>query len=204
MDNQEAKKYSNILVIGNGFDLAHNLPTAYDDFIRAIERSIQAPNFSDTESHLEKMPLDISKSEIIKNGFINYFQYYTREVPGWVDLERLMKEIIGYFEEFFEKYQNIIRAGGGVFEDIINITPLNIEKNRLLECLFKFPLFSKNLYQDFDNYNRNRIMNTNYYTDNFGLNKKEVLKLLKNSWMRLLNCCVYICRIIAMTSRRIT
>lgn len=179
MDNQEAKKYSNILVIGNGFDLAHNLPTAYDDFIRAIERSIQAPNFSDTESHLEKMPLDISKSEIIKNGFINYFQYYTREVPGWVDLERLMKEIIGYFEEFFEKYQNIIRTGGGVFEDIINITPLNIEKNRLLECLFKFPLFSKNPYQDFDNYNRNRIMNTNYYTDNFGLNKKEVLKLLK-------------------------
>lgn len=59
MDNQEAKNDSNILVIGNGFDLAHNLPTSYKDFIRAIERNIQAPNFSDTESHLEKVPLDI-------------------------------------------------------------------------------------------------------------------------------------------------
>ena len=100
------------------------------------------------------MPLDISKSEIIKNGFINYFQSYTREIPGWVNLERLMKEIIGYFEEFFEKHQNIIRAGGGIYEDMVNKTPLNIEKNRLIECLFKFPLFSKNPYQEFDNYNR--------------------------------------------------
>lgn len=179
MNNEELRS-NNILVIGNGFDLAHGLPTEYIDFIHAIERNLKAPNFSDTESHLENVPLDISKSEIINNGFINYFQCYTREVPGWVDLERLMKEIIGYFEEFFENYQNIIMAGGGVFEDMVNTTPPNIEKNRLIECLFKFPLFSKNPYLDFDNDNRNKIMRPDYYTDNFGLNKKKVIKLLKN------------------------
>lgn len=173
--NKEEKVGNNILVIGNGFDLAHGLPTKYNDFIRTIERNF----FSDTESHSEKMSLKFSKSKIRNNGFINYFLHYAREVPGWVDIEQLMKEIIDYFEVFFENYQDIIMAGGGLYKGFINTIPPDIEKNKLVECLLKFPLFSEEKYFDLDNDNKNRIMSRIFYTNDFGLKKKKILELLK-------------------------
>lgn len=173
--NKEEKVGNNILVIGNGFDLAHGLPTKYNDFIRTIERNF----FSDTESHSEKMSLKFAKSKIRNNGFINYFLHYAREVPGWVDIEQLMKEIIDYFEVFFENYQDIIIAGGGLYKGFINAIPPDIEKNKLVECLLKFPLFSENKYFDLDNDNKNKIMSTIFYTNDFGLKKKKILELLK-------------------------
>lgn len=36
--NKEEKVGNNILVIGNGFDLAHGLPTKYNDFMVAIKK----------------------------------------------------------------------------------------------------------------------------------------------------------------------
>ena len=171
MDNQGVD--NNILVIGNGFDLAHGLPTAYDDFIRAIERSIQAPNFSDTESHLEKMPLDISKSEIIKNGFIEYFLNYVGKVPGWVDMERLIKDIIAYFESFFSDSQNKIDFPGTINLTSESFLKIDLLDKRLKECVLLFPLFDekKQTYG---------CLKKEYYTEEFGLNKREVIKLLRS------------------------
>lgn len=37
----------NILVIGNGFDLAHGLPTKYTDFLGFVERFENLKKFND-------------------------------------------------------------------------------------------------------------------------------------------------------------
>lgn len=34
------KHFMNILVIGNGFDLAHGLPTKYGDFLQVIRNDL--------------------------------------------------------------------------------------------------------------------------------------------------------------------
>ena len=90
---------NNILVIGNGFDLAHGLDTRYDDFIDWI-RKFQ-------NEHSETLWQEDNKriSEIIgSNGFANYFLKYTNAIPGWVDMERLLKNVVEHFGEFFSRY----------------------------------------------------------------------------------------------------
>ena len=43
----------NILIIGNGFDLAHNLPTTYTNFLNFTEQMIRAKNFYGTVTDFE-------------------------------------------------------------------------------------------------------------------------------------------------------
>lgn len=38
MDNIEMKNEQKVLVIGNGFDIYHHLPTRYIDFLKVVER----------------------------------------------------------------------------------------------------------------------------------------------------------------------
>ena len=47
------EKSYNILVIGNGFDLAHGLPTAYNDFLEFAERVTHIFEFLDLKSELD-------------------------------------------------------------------------------------------------------------------------------------------------------
>lgn len=112
MDNQEVA--NNILVIGNGFDLAHGLPTTYDNFICAIRSKLQSIRHHNKKSHVEEVSLDYPYSKIVKNGFIEYFLNYVGKVPGWVDMERLIKDIIAYFESFFSDSQNKIDFPGTI------------------------------------------------------------------------------------------
>lgn len=47
------EKSYNILVIGNGFDLAHGLPTTYNDFLEFAERVIHIFEFPASKSELD-------------------------------------------------------------------------------------------------------------------------------------------------------
>lgn len=110
---------NNVLVIGNGFDLAHGLNTRYDDFIKFIK-----------DKTYDKYPNNENAAKIKrivgneKNGFINYFLAYINEVPGWVDLERLIKNIIHQFQNLFDHYMDYIigkrfserKMGGELFD----------------------------------------------------------------------------------------
>ena len=42
----------NILVLGNGFDLAHKLPTAYEDFLNFTDAFIEYKNNNKMEMNL--------------------------------------------------------------------------------------------------------------------------------------------------------
>lgn len=58
----------NILVIGNGYDLAHGLNTRYDDFIEYIKRAAEDDSFIENQSEREFIHKCIES-----NGFIGYF-----------------------------------------------------------------------------------------------------------------------------------
>lgn len=125
----------NILVLGNGFDLHHNLKTKYSDFIqfmrdlnRGNERGI---NYKDNKvlllddimgdtTKLREQTLQtyidkgFSKEIIVKmwsmfeNNFMKYFLLYNTEVNGWIDFEVLIKNITLDVENVINKVNDKI------------------------------------------------------------------------------------------------
>lgn len=70
-----------MLVVGNGFDLAHGLPTRYQDMLDALSH--------DTASWLS--PED--RQRYRDNPFIKYFGEY-KDLPGWTGFENEIQRIV--------------------------------------------------------------------------------------------------------------
>lgn len=106
----------NILVVGNGFDLAHGLPTRYSDFLNFIKEfksyfSYNVPkelisfNFLDI---LEKLNSDYKnfKDEIMNlikdNNWIEHF-YNLSEDGNWVDFEQEISKVVKFLESLYKE-----------------------------------------------------------------------------------------------------
>lgn len=162
---------NNILVVGNGFDLAHGLPTGYEDFINFIKKNLAVYEENEPTEEAMKAFLDIAKS----NGFIQYFLQYTSVVPGWVDLERLIRDIIEevecfiknvasykvneYFikDRFSAKLSQILWDFGIRYEE--KKTRLLINKQYITEDIYK--------------------IKKKYYNNVYGLNIREIKKVFR-------------------------
>ena len=108
-----------ILIIGNGFDLAHSLPTGYKHFLCYVEeykryyvngnKAIEPP--SDKAKALKTA---LNLNEIIehefyglieKNVWLDYFfKRQTLLGDTWIDCESEIKYIIGLFEDTYIQY----------------------------------------------------------------------------------------------------
>lgn len=109
----------NILLIGNGFDLAHKLPTQYDDFLnfliacRIMESGeytgpsdihhIKATNIRDeigeyivTRWNASKCEIEDLKNQMAENVWIEYFLTVKSNLKdkGWIDFEREISKVI--------------------------------------------------------------------------------------------------------------
>ena len=75
---------SKLLVIGNGFDLAHNKKTSYNDFLDFIVSVIRNPNDKLSKEVIDKFP-NFEESSLL--CFLRYF--YERNVgsKNWIDME---------------------------------------------------------------------------------------------------------------------
>lgn len=107
-----------ILLVGNGFDLAHNLPTKYEHFLFILK------NWSEFQQKIElfKSGKEIEKNDkfytyfvniksfndanleqldfIIKNNsWIKYFCQCEAEIDGWIDFEKEIYPVIELFEQ---------------------------------------------------------------------------------------------------------
>ncbi len=121
----------NILVLGNGFDLAHGLPTKYTDFLKFIENikriDISKEKMIDlTDMDLQFKDMIIEKTvknqksyikeliELIENNiWINYFlqnQIYQKE--NWIDFENEISIVIQVLDEARKSTQ----YGDGVYD----------------------------------------------------------------------------------------
>ena len=78
----------NILIIGNGFDLAHKLPTKYSDFLNEIQKDSKFQNY------LQKNNKSIKKFNKLMNGKLIKYLLKNNAKHGWIDFENEMRLII--------------------------------------------------------------------------------------------------------------
>ena len=92
----------NILVIGNGFDIAHGLPTSYQQFLRFVSEE------GEMSSRLQKNGLSPMESAVaaddIKNlSSNNYWMDHFKEISNcgenWIDFESEISKVIQRIDE---------------------------------------------------------------------------------------------------------
>lgn len=149
----------NLLVIGNGFDLAHGLPTSYKDFLRFVADGDMCAKF-------QKIGIDPKDSavfagemkQLIQDNFwIDHFQKVSNCGENWIDfeseisriirtLDALRLEILRYTEnayrieivDFYVELNNRFSESlKGIFSDkvIQDDEYLNRQKEKLLDDL---------------------------------------------------------------------
>ena len=152
----------NVLVIGNGFDLAHGLKTSYNDFLGCVRDELAG------RTGISAPWVNEFKSIIKTNGFIKFFLEYENEIPGWVDCESLMRYMIGEIEEFFINYERYSPNGKEFFKSKIPFKQIDV--------LEKFDLFDNIMHYANDT---EYIFKDTYFNTKYGLIGQEVLKFLK-------------------------
>ncbi len=108
----------NILVIGNGFDLAHGLPTRYDDFLNFVEEFIEYKvtnecnmRFLDYFKSLNETNINLYDQIdglIEDNRWHNYFLTLRENKVllnklTWIDFESEISKVIKTFDEYRNK-----------------------------------------------------------------------------------------------------
>ena len=118
----------NILVIGNGFDIAHGLPTQYKDFLDFIRKYYSFKSADDAfaqgrEDFKEIIRLKAEKPDLYNeietltkdNAWYRHFNaiYESRMTEGkdgWIDFEREISNIIQIIDKFrlriIKEYEN--------------------------------------------------------------------------------------------------
>ena len=85
---------SNLLIVGNGFDLEHGLKTQYTDFFDVIDKKAASKN---------EIILNDNKYIIKNNKLLSYLitEYKQNKLQGnnWIDIETELKKIISLIEE---------------------------------------------------------------------------------------------------------
>lgn len=137
-----------ILVIGNGFDLEHNLPTKYWDFMMFIknyknlsykskEEMKQIPIFKDLNENVKEYLLRNEvfykdrRSSILKeldtlisyNIWIKYFEdkVENNKEHGWIDFESEISEVIQALEYFSKLNKHDRKNSGKDYDEIDEI-----------------------------------------------------------------------------------
>lgn len=119
----------NILIVGNGYDLSHYLPTKYDHFM-AVMQAVQNWDMSKGDMQFDDLFSDLYEKEayffgytkamydtntvkltvaeieeikvrLEQNVWYQYFLDHVREVKTWIDFETKMAEALELVGEFF-------------------------------------------------------------------------------------------------------
>ena len=148
----------NVLVIGNGFDLAHGIPSRYEEFIIYIKNKsyLSDPKISED-----------SRKELINiietNGFIRYLIAYNKAIPGWVDLEREIQRIVKEFTYFFNNCSSMINSN--------NYLRRGATSDLQIDILLNFEI-AKYITDG-------NLVEPKYCSTKYGLNKRAILRHLK-------------------------
>lgn len=156
----------NILLIGNGFDLAHGLPTRYTDFLEFVKVIRQVVNVNSPEDldkiiwgkiHIKIREIIEIKMEntgnglfsqkavwedlIVKNYWIEYFlqcDMYQKE--NWIDLEREISRVIKSFDKSMRtsSLTHVKQNFVNVIDNLQTISTYKQLRDKLLNDLNKF------------------------------------------------------------------
>lgn len=193
----------NILVLGNGFDLHHNLKTKYSDYIEFMAQLKKKNEMCANSNKNGVMSLDDLKEDQSKlrsqclqtyidkgfseetvrkvwtmsnNNFVQYFMLYNAEVKGWIDFEVLIKNITTDIEKIMNKI------------DDINVEGEDKHKHGIIGNVREI-LLARSFSKIFEIDERNGIYIkkelANYLV---GINRKAVIKILHKEFDDLCDC----------------
>ncbi len=178
-----------VLIIGNGFDLAHGLKTQYSDFLPIIKspdafvdaitrmkRGSDVPEMWEKYRHEGISDASIDNinemSRILKqNVWAYYFSHCEADIQGWIDFEHEIFPAISLFQEIFKNAQN---ATVGLSGDT-PVLYVNIGNNELLRRAGLFPKYIS-YFKD----NPIHIKGKPFVGIQYGLVKKSVLDSLRH------------------------
>ena len=133
-------KGKKILILGNGFDLAHGLPTQYGDFLEYCKKVY---GIIDSNIYLnERMDLILRKiyQYIKANIWLEYFEgvYAENEIKGenWIDFESEISFIVSFIDRFSE---NLLKMRQELLDELQNPQNENYKKlNIFANCLPRY------------------------------------------------------------------
>lgn len=145
---------TNILVIGNGFDLYHELKTSYINFVRFCEELLK------TEKGTK------GRNWVISNSFVNCFIKVASENQKWIDCEREIEKIVAMFLKIIYD------------RNVFDIVPHYIEKNKTSLEPYEFDILRlMNRFCEKSNIQTIKIRDS-YFKTYEGINKKLVMEKL--------------------------
>lgn len=165
----------NILVIGNGFDLAHGLPTTYGDFLAFVEGFQKHKNNEDSnyfqyfETLLKNNPQIYGEIDemVAENCWLNYFiMIYEKRVSegkqGWIDFESEISNIIQTFDDaratLYAKFKSGEEKAHMERWQLKTLVPVfNIDRESLKQGTIEFDKTVINLRKEFLLNNLNKL-----------------------------------------------
>lgn len=145
-----------VLILGNGFDLACGYKTSYAHFYKLLQLLDKDKNhFIDTaisilfENEEFNKISDNKKKEIAsfyehaqnnKNIFLEYFRKYNEVFDGWISFEKELLNIVKAFDSFFEKLKSYER-GIGKYDCVCEFKSTAIE-NRVFRFINSCDFFT--------------------------------------------------------------
>lgn len=150
------KSIETVLVIGNGFDLAHNYKTSYSDFVEFLKSN-------SNKKDIRKDLLSI----IEKNAFVKYLIGEDDiDKAYWSDLETLLLHITDAIEDFFDNIHEHINSYGCVKK-----------MSNLMYKIFDYFDFVDELEKEMSG---RTIIKESLYSKVYGTNWKEIKKYMNN------------------------
>lgn len=140
-----------ILIIGNGFDLHHNLPTKYEHFINVLkaieyikeeqqEEYLFEEVFSNIKEDFKTLIknsyqtenikftnhdiINIIKRHVIHNSWYQTFKHIT-EIDNWIDFEMQIKNILQIVNQFILEFNKFIKVNYGKTFIEVSIQEMN-------------------------------------------------------------------------------
>ena len=167
---------NDILIIGNGFDIYHGLPTRYSDFLFLAENweyfykkygdglsekndkqinvrlnggKLSKDSLSDFAQYKNifcQESIEYLNENITQNAWINYFKQIKFDGKGWVDFEAEIDDALHAIDTFFEKLPSNVNTRRQVKYSTIISSDIQ-EKTRFF---LTFPKINNN--KDYDGF----------------------------------------------------
>jgi len=181
----------NVLVIGNGFDLAHNLPTTYNDFFFFMKnregvfsklkeyeagKTIDEPwsrYFPNQRIELDDDSVQRMLDKLDNNVWVHYFLNCGADINGWIDFENEIKPALLFWSRVFDCNVSILPKDGG-YKGRVEVNETWIGRQaRLWEPEF-MDYVAKNDTK-FD-------LSSKYVERQYGIVKESIIKKLQDDW----------------------
>lgn len=175
------EKTKKVLLIGNGFDLAHGLKTDYNSFLEVIknwnnfnsvytEAKKKGKAVFEWKNHkLNRDKLDEKRiyelgQIITENSWAKYYKECGAEIEGWIDFEKEIFPVLDLFESIINADMKIEKLAGEIYGKV-DATSMPYSRKRVAKLWPKYIKYTSD---------KEWAIATAYVQENYGLLKEKL------------------------------